>query len=243
MSLCSEPAAVTGHGCGRRLAPALPSLPDRALFLPRLGLDGMKMQVRRGAAAMPRECGEGQGSHPAGHSRRAQGPVLREPKCPRAAGEGQRDPEPPGRLTARRSLGREPCAPGRAASRLLLEGQGAVRLACHAWVLWSVWRQQGLRPPARLPCAAPWVGCHVAGPRPVSAAETLGTVSAGAIRPPGGFTSCRLPGLCGNRASSRVLGHWSSLPGAGAVGGRAAEALGGGRLDVPDSPALAGSRV
>lgn len=95
-SLCSEPAAVTGHGCGRRLAPALPSLPDRALFLPRLGLDGMKMQVRRGAAAVPQECGEGQGSRPAHHSRRAQGPVLREPKCPRAAGEGQRDPEPPG---------------------------------------------------------------------------------------------------------------------------------------------------
>lgn len=39
-----------GHGRGCRLAPALPSLPDRALFLPRLGLDGMKMQVRHGAA-------------------------------------------------------------------------------------------------------------------------------------------------------------------------------------------------
>lgn len=102
-----------------------------------------------------------------------------------------------------------------------------------------IWRQRcSLHPSAYLLCVNLRVGCHVTGPCPVSAAETLGTVSWGAIRSLGGFICCYLPGLCGNAelpaASSVYTGHWSSLPGAKAVGGWAVEeVLGGGRPEVP----------
>lgn len=122
------------------------------------------------------------------------------------------------------------------------------RIARHVCTLWMIWRQHcPLHPPAYLLCVTLRVGCHITGPRSVSATETLGTVSLGAMRPPGGFICCHLPGSCGNAELSAVsLGCtdiWSSLPGAKAVGGWTVEPWVVAVLRCPHSPPLAGSPV
>lgn len=102
-----------GHGRGCRLAPALPSLPERALFLPRLGLDGMKMQVRHGAVrhgCVVFSCSARAPAVWGGLTVPSRRPQQESPG-PGLRWRG-RDPEPSGAAS-----GAEPCPPGRAASR------------------------------------------------------------------------------------------------------------------------------